>query len=237
MPKSSTFYLSSIWGSLRYGGVIVENKVVSSVVSTWHDVKNELCGATDCELKWSHFFEGSHQESVNNPLLSKDPSEWRKQALWAVDSLISTKAVVPVNTYVQKDRASDSLIRETRRGKQALDTELLSIGPLLQFALYLWQNESEGEVWLDCLGSRNEETRRQELWIEQRNKNDRTGKLKRIVRELKFFDSAEEELIQVADVVSGVLWAASEGDDEFLGSLLKKYFPKMVPKYVLMRVF
>ena len=49
--------------------------------------------------------------------------------------------------------------------------------------------------------------------------------IKRISSKLKFLDSKNNSLIQVADFMSGVIWAASEGDERFLIEAFSKYLP------------
>jgi len=47
----------------------------------------------------------------------------------------------------------------------------------------------------------------------------------RIDPKIKFIDSSSEPFIQVADFVSGAIWATSEGDHWFFLNLLEKYAP------------
>jgi hypothetical protein len=49
--------------------------------------------------------------------------------------------------------------------------------------------------------------------------------LKRIAEPIAFLDSAHEPMVQIADFVSGVIWAAAEGDEAFLLLYLRDYFP------------
>jgi hypothetical protein len=100
-----------------------------------------------------------------------------------------------------------------------------------QFALFLKEHDSRGTIWFDQFGSREEEARRQADWVRLRDGDwslnpENQVVLQRIAPALKFFDSQTEPLVQIADFVSGVIWAASEGDDEFLLSTLTTYFPK-----------
>jgi hypothetical protein len=104
----------------------------------------------------------------------------------------------------------------------------------------LEQYNATGEIWFDKLGSPTEEARRQIEWERLRNgdwkvepKNNQE-RLHRIAPALRFLDSKTEPLVQIADFVSGVIWAASEGEDEFLLKTFDKYFPGGRPTYGLL---
>jgi Protein of unknown function (DUF3800) len=99
-----------------------------------------------------------------------------------------------------------------------------------QFALFLEQHQGTGQVWFDQLGSRTDEARKQASWSELRDVpwslvTENQAKLQRIAPTIYFFDSKTEPLIQIADFISGVFWAASEGDEQFLMQNIDKYFP------------
>jgi hypothetical protein len=223
------------------GGFITSFKRKEQVISVWEDVKSKLCEDKNVELKWSHFFEGRHQERNHNPLLSNDPQEWRQQAKWALSMLFNKTDIVPLTTYVRKDRASVDIFRMTRKGKQVLDINLLWIPIIGQFALFLKQRDALGEIWFDQLGSRKEESRKEKQW------QDVLGNLhfldpkysawvRRILPDLKFFDSKVEPLVQIADFVSGLTWAASEEDEEFLVQFIREYSDVNGRTYRLVRV-
>jgi len=223
------------------GGFIIESRKRQAIVSTWGNVKRELCGNQHCELKWSHFFPGHHQDRADNPLLSSDPREWREQAKWALSELFSATNVLPVTTVVRKDRASDLAFIITEDGRKVLDIETLWVGVLAQFALLLKEHNARGEIWFDQLGSREEEARKQASWEQLRDgpwpvKPENQALMRRIAPTLRFPDSRTEPLVQIADFVSGVIWAASEGDEEFLLSFLNEYFPKGPRTYALVHV-
>jgi hypothetical protein len=213
------------------GGLIVSSSKRSVVVSSWESIKEELCGNRECELKWSHFFSGSHQNRSHNPLLSNDPREWRQQAKWALSELFGSSKIVPVTTVVRKDKADNAMFMDEREdGIQILDINTLWVGVIGQYAIFLKQHDSLGEIWFDQLGSRKEEAQKQAAWEKLRNKkwpieSSHQETLLRISSELKFFDSKVEPLVQIADFVSGVLWAAAEGDEGFLLNVFKQYFP------------
>jgi hypothetical protein len=216
------------------GGFVIDSREQGAVVHAWKEVKLQLCGASSCELKWSHFFPGRHQNVGTNPLVSDDPEEWREQARWAIDRLFEVPGIVPVNMYVRKDEASDAVFEQfgdtsTRRYK-VLDIDTLFVGVVAQFALFLTEHRARGEIWFDKLGSLTEEQRKQASWQQLRDgeatvtpKNREL--LKRVSPHIRFFDSRKNELVQVADFVSGVIWAAAEGDEQFLLQALSNYFP------------
>lgn len=210
------------------GGFIIPWEKQGRLISVWNAIKLRLCGDKTVELKWSHFFEGKHQERMTNPLLSNNPQEWRKQAKWALSTLFTMKDVLPLTSYVRKDVVSDDAFKITKSGKKILNIDVLWVTITGQFALFLKEHNGIGEIWFDQLGSRSEEARKVESW---KNLLEATQALnpryqewvQRISPNLKFFDSRVEPLVQVADFVSGVIWAASEEDEEFLLRTIRKY--------------
>jgi hypothetical protein len=223
------------------GGFIVDSRRRPALLRAWTDIKSQLCGTNECELKWSHFFPGNHQRSEANPLLSSDPTEWRKQARWAVSELFYAADMLPVTTLVRKDRASPDAFVTTRTGGRVLDIDILWVPILGQFAIFLRENGGMGELWFDQLGSRKEEARRQESWRRLRDDpwpldRDRQALLRAIGPSIRFFDSRKEPVVQLADFVSGVIWAAAEGDESFLRSSLQEYFPMGRHSYSLLSV-
>jgi hypothetical protein len=228
------------------GGYTIPYWNVSKVVRSWNEIKRNLISDPSKELKWSHFFEGPHQEKFDNPLLSNDPSSWREQAKWVLEQLTKIQGLVPMNTLVRKDKASDALFidywdKTWEKDYRVLDVGTLWVPILGSLALYLRQIGSLAEVWFDRMGSRAEEERRQESWLEMRNgvwkvKPENQRLLKAISPEMRFFDSSTTGLVQVADVISGVIWAASEEDEDFLTLVLDRYFPLGTPSYTLVNL-
>lgn len=228
------------------GGYVIPYWKLNQLVRVWKRIKIELTSDPSAELKWSHFFSGPHQESSENPLISKDPSAWRAQAKWTLDQLTNVPGLVPMNTRVRKDEASDELFvdfwnEHERRNYRVLDVKTLWVPVLASLALFLRQKRSLAEVWFDRMGSRAEEEMRQASWRELRDGEWKVNPenqqlLKSISPEIRFFDSRRSELIQVADMISGVIWAASEEDEEFLRSILEKYFPLGTPSYTLVSI-
>lgn len=214
--------------SWTFGGFVVESRRRSTLVSAWSTIKSELCGNDDCELKWSHFFPGHHQKRLTNPLLSTDPQVWRKQAKWALEELFKVVSVAPIVTYVRKDRASDHAFETIEDGRRVLNIDVIWVGVLGQFATFLEQHKARGEIWFDQLGSRKEEARKQASWEYLRDgewpiQAEYRATIQRIAPTLRFFDSKTEPVVQIADFISGVAWAASEGDEEFLLEFLDEF--------------
>lgn len=227
------------------GGIVIDSRSQQAVVSAWSSIKRQLCMDPSCELKWSHFFPGPHQERGTNPLISDDPEEWREQASWAIARLFEVPGIVPLTMYVPKDEACDAVFKRaetmSKEEHRPLDIDTLFVGPIGQFALFLMEHGGTGEIWSDRLGSEAEERRRQHAWQELRGGewkvNSQSQKaLKRISRQIKFLDSRTNSLVQVADLVSGPIWAASEGDEIFLLRALDKYFPTGPRTYTLLGV-
>lgn len=234
--ERGTTSLTSSSRTYAIGGFAADERMRDQLIASWNRVKIELCGKSDVELKWSHFFSGHHQTKSNNPLLSKNPEEWREQALWALHKLFSQAKLFPITTVVQKDKlASDFFLDE----KQRIDVFQVFSTTVSQFSRYLKENNRmRGEIWFDQLGSRKEEERWQGYFTAFRNaiqKAPPSVKHRKIVMrikpEIKFYNSATEPFIQLADFVSGVIWATSEGDDLFFSQLLEKYAPNRQRTY------
>jgi hypothetical protein len=228
-----------------WGGFIIDARKQAAAIRVWEHIKHELCGDPSCELKWSHFFPGRHQERCTNPLLSDDPDQWRLQASWAIDKLFVIPGIWPVTSYVRKDEASNSIFKSSddapEKPHKVLDIDTLWITVYGQFALFLHQHRAGGEIWFDRLGSLAEEQRRQDHWHHLRNDpwqiNPENQKLaQRISPHFKFLDSKANELVQMADFISGVIWAASEDDVGFLLRAFEKYFPTGPYTYMLARI-
>ncbi len=228
------------------GGYVVPYWKSTQRIRTWKRVKSELTSDPSSELKWSHFFAGPHQDGIQNPLVSEDPVEWREQAKWALDQLTGVEGLIPMNTLVRKDEASDELFEDfwdmsARRNYRVLDADTLWVPILASLALFLRQTGSVAEVWFDQMGSQAEHQRRQTSWQELRDGEwkvnpDNQKLMKAISPELRFLDSRRSQLVQVADMISGVIWAASEDDEEFLRDILERYFPLGTSSYTLVNI-
>jgi hypothetical protein len=203
------------------------------LIRAWRAVKEELCGSSEVELKWSHFFPGAHQVNSHNPLLSENSDAWRSQAIWALGRIFSQTAAFPITTVVRKDSLNEGMLGKTPKGKTVIDIGLVFAAVQGQFALYLKQHRlPKGQIWFDQLGSMAEQERFQEGLLNFYDSLDTAAMPKarvRLVRKIdphvQFKDSNESEVIQIADFVSGVIWAAAEGDTVFLEMLLEAYAP------------
>ena len=224
---------SSGSGTFTVGGFASFRKDHTPLVRAWSRVKHELCGSDEVELKWSHFFPGHHQDSLSNPLTSTGPSEWRVQALWALEELFRNTSTFPISTIVPKERLGPSLLTKTPKGNDVIDVGLVFAATLGQFALYLKEKRvSAGEVWFDNLGSAIEQQRFQDgltTFFDSLSSTVVPSRKVELVRRvdpaIRFMDSVTEPVIQIADFVSGVIWAAAEGDSWFLSKLLVNYAP------------
>ncbi len=220
--ERGSIYRFSRTQSWIYGGFIFDIKNRMKISNRWDFIKKELCGSFDKELKWSHFFIINKENPLKTSRNTKD------DLCWALEILFKEKLIItPISTRVPKDRASEVCYKTTKKGNQVLDYEVISVGVFSQFALFLKITKGIGEMWFDQLGSKKEQSRKQKSWDTLR-KNIPTQYKEEIFRikpEIKFFDSKNEPIIQVADFVSGVIWAASEGDEEYLMRFFHDYFP------------
>lgn len=228
--ERGTTGFSSKSNTFTIGGFAAIESVRPYLVSTWDRIKTKLCGTKNVELKWSHFFPGPHQQAYN-PLLSSNPTQWREQALWALNEIFDDVHIFPITTIVRKDKVKGSDLIVTRSGKDYLDEHRIFAVTIGQFATYLKDHKGKhGEIWFDKKGSAKEEQR----WQANLTTLHRTlpqspmspenkAFVLRVNSQIKFYDSKAEPLVQVADYVSGLIWAASEGDEYFLKSIINKY--------------
>lgn len=127
----------------------------------------------------------------------------------------------------------DVYLTTTPKGAQVIDVGLILSVVMGQFVVFLRENGiSSGEIWIDRMGSSAVEERLQAGFQELMEsfpdsalpeKNKLIAQ--RVNSVIKFLDSTTEPMIQIADFVSGVIWAAAEGDNAFLLDLLEYYAP------------
>lgn len=218
-----------------FGGFVFNYDDISSLESCWNKIKVSICGSQNTELKWSHFFPGDHLLGTTNPILTENQNEYSDLAIWAINKLFSENNLYPLNIVLRKDKASKHAFKspttnQINKEYNVVDGEVIWVGLLGLYASYLDRHNSTGEIWSDQLGSRAEEDRRNEEWQYLRNEpwptgNENQHKLRLISNEIRFFNSNDSPIIQIADFVSGVIWAASEGDEEYLLESLDDYFP------------
>lgn len=221
--------------SFVFGGYVVLERHVSQAVEIWRQIKSEFCGTANVELKWKHFFVDADDPKISCPIKVKNRSDRRHLAALGLDYLFHDALLVPVVAVSRKDRATDALITQSRKGKDKLDDDLMWLGPVAQFATFLSARRAKGKLCFDGLGSEKQEKRRQESWSVQlqliRNGEyppeafENLKKLSAIEEEIEFLDSSSNEAVQIADLVCGVIWKAAEGDEAFLSRLLDKYGP------------
>ena len=222
---------TSTWA---FGGYIVKKTKLKELYVTWEKIKKSLCGTSEVELKWSHFFPGGHQNKNDNPLLSNEVRIRREELFSALDTICSLDTFTPVTVISRKNRIEkkeyECFFEESKKGNLLLKDEFLKVGIFGLFALFLNQVTGKGEIWMDKLGSEKEQSRLQESWVQLRNnqiqKNNNPNYFKmtqRINENIKFLDSSKEQAIQIADFISGVIWAAAEGDELFLARYEKTY--------------
>lgn len=215
---------SSTWA---FGGYIVKKSKLKELFKTWNQIKLSLCGSSEVELKWSHFFPGRHQKNDDNPLLSNKAENWRNELFSALDIICALDTFTPVTVISRKNQIEkeeyDFYFEKSKKENLLLQDELLKVGVYGLFALYLSKVKGKGELWMDKLGSKKEQERLQTSWKNLRNNPIQKKKFpeyfkmtQRISGTIKFFDSSEEPAIQIADFLSGVIWAAAEGDQSFL---------------------
>lgn len=218
-----------------FGGYVVHRRDLPRAISAWHKIKLEMCGSSEVELKWKHFFIAADDPDIDCPLLVENPRARRNMAALALDFLFHSTALIPAIAVSRKDRATDDLIAQSRKGKDKIDDELIWLGPVAQFALFLNLHQAKGELWLDRLGSEKQEAHRQSSWSEQLRMvregeipspvGDSLRRLLAIKEEIKFLDSAKNDVVQIADFLCGVIWQAAEGDEAYLARLVDKYGP------------
>lgn len=223
---------SSSQRTYTIGGFAIASSDRSNVVAIWNSIKAELCGNASVELKWRHFRPNQDQAPPGSPLLEQDTSKWAGQAVWALGKLLSRTSAFPICTVIRKDDVPQTdLSRTSRKGNPVLAN--IQVVPALigQFALFLEDNAgSSGEIWFDYLGSSKEQIAFSDnisdlLYRAKKQPNNYQSMIARIDPNLRFFDSKEEPLIQVADFVSGLIWSAAEGDERYLASVQDYFAP------------
>jgi len=218
-----------------FGGYVVHEDDVPQVIGAWRMIKSVMCGSAEVELKWKHFFVGADDPQIDCPLLVKNPLARRHLAALGLDYLFHSASVIPVVSISRKDRATNLFIVQSRKGKDKIDDDLMWLGPVSLFAVFLDARQARGKLWFDRLGSKKHEERRQAAWSEQLRIvkageylpqfENNLRKVLAIEEKIKFLDSQENEAVQVADFVCGVIWQAAEGDEAFLARLVDKYGP------------
>ena len=221
-----------------FGGYVVAESELDDAVRTWRQIKQDLCGNADAELKWKHFFVDDDDPHIPIPLHSRDAWTRQRQAAESLDVLLRNSSIRPAMAVCRKNRASDGLIAKSRKGKgkDKIDAARIWLPTVAQFALFLSLHRASGRLWLDCLGNKQQEEQRQAEWSTQLQmiKDGKVppamlGNLRKLLvidEHIEFLDSEHNEAVQIADFVCGVIWRAGEGDESYLHQLLDEYGQK-----------
>ncbi len=110
------------------------------------NIKSEHGGTPDVELKSEHFFAS---RSKNNPLLVRNREKRRVIALEGMKRIYDNTSVAPLACCVFKDRASETLIIETKSDKRKIDYDTIWIAPIGLFAIFLANKSTIGQVLWD----------------------------------------------------------------------------------------
>lgn len=215
-----------------FGGYVVNENEVQKALEAWWKIKLEICGRKNVELKWKHFFVDEHDPKFSIPLKVKNKAGRRQLASLALKDLFNKSPLLPLIAIARKDRATDALIVKSRKGKDKIDYDKMWFGPIGMFGTFLHLKKAKGKMYFDHL-SPNQEKERQESWSNQLQKirereipeelYQNLQKLLCIDERITFLDSQKYEIIQIAEFISGVIWNASEGDEEFLANFEKEY--------------
>ena len=222
-------------GSFVFGGYVVHDSDLPKAYEAWMRVKKEMCGTTQVELKWKHFFVHADDPDIQCPLIVKNRLARRNMVTLALKFLFHQAPLVPVVAVSQKGRATDAFVVQSRKGKDKIDDDLMWLGPVALFGVFLHARRATGKLWFDQLGSEKQQTRRQEAWSKQLrliragechpDHESNLRKLLAIDEKIELFDSRTCEAVQIADFVCGVVWQAAEGDEAFLAMLQVEFGP------------
>ncbi len=217
------------------GGYIVRKRDLRQVIGLWRQIKSELCGNPDVELKWKHFFTKYDDSRFHNPLLIADDEQRYRLALNTVERLYDNLPILPLVSCALKDSITEAFVTEGRPGKKKINLSLFRVGPIGQFASFLHNRASRGEIWFDNLSDDSQE----EQWntdlaglraFKQPGKQSRP--VLRIKPGIRFYDSKMNEAIQVAEFTMGIIWEAARGDEAFLIHFEEKY-TRQIQRYGL----
>jgi len=205
---------------LVFGGYVVAETELPKVEKVWRQFKVDTCGTPDVELKSEHFFAS---RSKHNPLLSRNQKRRRTMAMEGFELIYNIPSVAPLAYCVFKNRAPRALIVEGGSGKPKIDANNIWVVPLGAFAVFLANKRAVGQVWWDNVSGEQERVMKNSEWQTLRCAPSIKQELQAIDEEILFLDSKENEAIQVADFLCGVLWQAMNGDEVFLVRFIDKY--------------
>ncbi len=227
---------SGVSNTFVFGGYVVSESDLPKAITAWQRIKTEMCGDANVELKWKHFFVHADDPKIPTPIMIKNPKGRRYLAALALEHLFREAPIIPAVAVARKDRATGTFIVQSKKGNDKIDYDLMWLGPVAQFALFLSVQKGQGKLWLDRLGSQKHEIQRQNQWSQHRQNiekgnspksvSDSLREMLAIQAQIEFFDSQDNEAIQIADFVCGVIWQAAEGDEAYLSQFIDKYGPK-----------
>jgi len=208
--------------NLVIGGFVVAQNKLPKVESTWRDFKEKTCGTSEVELKSEHFFAS---RSKNNPLLFKSRKKRRKLAMEGFEQIYDHSSVAPLACCIFKERASNALIVPTGGNRKRIDDNTIWVAPFGLFAVFVSNKRATGQVWWDEVSGVQEAEKKNMEWQNLKRMSGRP-KLMNIDDEILFLNSHENDAIQIADLLCGVLWQAMKGDEIYLARFLEKYDAK-----------
>lgn len=232
--ERGTMYLNSSRNIRCFGGFIFPLIQENHLIKQWKLVKQALCNSENVELKWSHFFSGPHLRK-GNPLPDEDEDFRKLLAVVALKKLFTECDYLSmINVVVKKKEAFEKygelFYTLQDDGRYRLKKVVFYGGVLTSFIRYIYQTNGTGEIWMDQLGSRSEEEKVQEHWENIRENQGTKNKHPelyeaqlKIEPKIKFFDSSQSEIIQLADFVMGPISAAGDGDEFFFQKLHEYY--------------
>jgi len=218
-----------------FGGVVFKESDLGKVIDAWRRIEIEMCGCENVELKWKHFFVDEHDPKFTIPLKVKNQTGRRQLAALALKYLFHHAPLLPLIALARKDKATNAFKVKSKKGKDKIDYDTMWLGPIGMFASFLTLKAAKGRMCFDKLNKKQEEER-QAWWSRHLNKIEEGEysdkilksfqKLLTIDEEINFLDSEKNEIIQVAEFVSGVIWRAGEGDESFLVEFENEYGQK-----------
>jgi hypothetical protein len=97
-----------------FGGYVVGEDDVPTAANAWREIKSQMCGDADVELKWKHLFVEADHPHIEVLLLVEDPRTRRQLAASAPDSLFESAPIIPAVAVSRKDHATDLFIVQSR---------------------------------------------------------------------------------------------------------------------------
>lgn len=198
-----------------FGGYVINKKDESIAIRTWRELKTELCGSDNVELKWNHFF----KSFPDNPLIAKSTKDKREAGINLATRIFEDIPLIPNLEVIRKNRASEAVFTVSKKGNSKIDLNVLWVAPVGAFAGFLSRRKSVGKIVRDKVSGLAEEQKWQENWTNLRiavQGQPQDKLLSLIDEEITFVDSANHDLIQIADCICGIIFSASIENEAFL---------------------